>query len=410
MSHDFTRRSFLSAATGASALAFGIGSTGARQGPTYTLAMTPNGWVGQSPTEIDGQNNPTLNPDPGQEVTIEWENRTDIIHNFAITRRYPGGEALQRSDYVAPGESQSVTFTAEEGLGAYYCENHLDEMGEIVVGEGQQTQATTQDVEVERTAQASVPVTTFRFVGSTEGWQGLAPSSIQGETNPTLQMVPGNLYAIHWINGDGAPHNVEIKNDLNQELVRSDITARGGATQTVKFLATEQMTEYYCQYHPLRMSGDIEFVSEEQVTQQPTTAEEQAEFTRHTVSRDISQANETQQTTAPGRTTTAADQMTTEEQTTMAGQTTVPGQTTMANQTTAPGQTTTANQTTTMANQTTVPGQTTMANQTTAADVGSVDVSSIVRQVPAPGFGALTALGGIGGAMSYLLSRGNDEE
>ena len=389
MSHDFTRRSFLSAATGAGALAFGIGATSARQGPTYTLALTQDGWVGQSPSAIQGQNSPTLNPDPGQEVTVEWENRTDIIHNFAVTRRYPGGNALFRSDYVAPGDSQTVTFTAEEGLAAYYCENHLDEKGNIAVGGGQQTTATTQDVEVNRTAEASVPVTTFQFVGSTTGWQATGPSSIQGQTNPTLRLVPGNLYAIHWINGDGAPHNVEIENDQEQTLVRSDILTRGGATQTVKFTATEQMTEYYCQYHPLRMSGDVEIVSEDQVTQQTTapeqttaqqttaagqqtTVETDSNFTRETVSRDLGQENATQ-TTAPGQTT--------------GGPTTVPAQET-----------------------TTMPGQATTAAQQANGANGGVDTDQIVQTVRAPGFGALTALGGIGGAMSYLLSRGDDEE
>ncbi|WP_435180011.1 cupredoxin domain-containing protein [Halorussus sp. AFM4] len=392
MSHDFTRRSFLSAATGAGALAFGIGSAGARQGPTYTLAMTQDGWVGQSPSEIQGQNAPTLNPDPGQEVTVEWENRTDIIHNFVVTRRYPGGNALFRSDYVAPGDSQTVTFTAEEGLAAYYCENHTEEKGDIVVGQGQQTATQTATVEERNlTTGGSVPFQTFRFVGSVPGWQALAPSGIQGKTNPTLRLVPGRTYAVIWINGDGAPHNWEIENEADETLVRSDVMERGGARQTVKFQATEEMSVYYCQYHPLRMRGEIEIVSEEEVTRQTTapqqtaagqqtTVEGQGDFTHQTVSRDIGAENATG-TTAPG-------------QTTVGGPTTVPAQET----TTMPGQ------------QDGAAEQTTTAAQQAAAGNGAVDTDQIVQTVRAPGFGALTALGGIGGAMSYLLSRDEGDE
>ena len=392
MSHDFTRRSFLSAATGASALAFGIGTTGARQGPTYTLAMTQDGWVGQSPSEIQGQNAPTLNPDPGQEVTVEWENRTNVLHNFAVTRQYPGGNALFRSDYVASGDSQTVTFTAEQGLAAYYCENHTDEMGNIVVGEGQQT-TTAQNETAEDpnlTQAASEPAQTFEFVGSVPGWQATGPSSISGQTNPTLRLVPGRLYAIYWINGDGAPHNVEIENDQDETMVRSDVIERGGARQTVKFVAREDMSVYYCQYHPISMRGEIEIVSEDQVTQQTatpaqetvapgqqTTVQGEGDFTHQTVSRDLGQENATRQTTAPGGPTTVPAQ----ETTTMAGQ-----------QAGAGGQTTT------------------VANQANAGDGGGVDTDEIVQTVRAPGFGALTALGGLGGAMGYLLSRGEDDE
>ncbi|MFC4550159.1 MULTISPECIES: cupredoxin domain-containing protein [Halorussus] len=376
MSHDFTRRAFLSAASGAGAVAFGVGATGAEQSPTYSLALTRDGWVGRSPSEIRGQNAPTLNLDPGQRVTVEWTNRTNEIHNFVVTKRYPGGNALFRSDYVASGDSQTVTFQAQEGLAAYYCENHLEEKGDIVVGQGQATATQTATVEDRNLTQAaSQPVQTFRFAGSTTGWQALAPSSIAGQTNPTLRLVPGRLYGVEWINADGAPHNWEMENDQDETLVRSDVIARSGARQTVRFVATEDMSVYYCQYHPIGMRGQVQTVSEEEVTQrttaqgrkttaanrtgaQPTT---DSEFQHATVARDIGQENATRTTTAGNRTTT-------------------PGNGTAGGN-----------------------------NRGDRAN-GGVDAEDVVQTARAPGFGPLAALGGIAGAAGYLLSGADDDE
>lgn len=93
--------------------------------------------------------------------------------------------------------------------------------------------------------------------GETPGWIGRAPSSIQGTTNPTLQLVAGQQYAIQWTNDDGEPHNVAIEDSDENNLVRSEIISEQGATQTVTFTASEEMNEYYCEVHPTTMRGSI---------------------------------------------------------------------------------------------------------------------------------------------------------
>lgn len=99
---------------------------------------------------------------------------------------------------------------------------------------------------------------TFRLGGVTEAWQGRAPSSIEGEANPTLQLQAGKDYAIIWENVDGQPHNVAILDANEKEIVGTEIISGQGKTQTLEFTATEEMVEYYCAVHPTSMRGDVE--------------------------------------------------------------------------------------------------------------------------------------------------------
>lgn len=103
---------------------------------------------------------------------------------------------------------------------------------------------------------------TYELIGQTSGWEGVAPSGIEGETNPTLDVIPGERYQVVWENGDGVPHNFSIVGGHGQTVQSSDLMGSEGETQTVTFTAEENYQEYYCQPHPEAMRGSFRTVSE----------------------------------------------------------------------------------------------------------------------------------------------------
>lgn len=117
------------------------------------------------------------------------------------------------------------------------------------------TAATATVIGVSAAPTVAAQQTTFELGGETSGWRGRSPSSIEGQTNPTLELEAGAEYAIVWENLDGAPHNVVIEDANGNTLVRSELITEQGATQTVTFTASEEMAEYYCEAHPQSMRG-----------------------------------------------------------------------------------------------------------------------------------------------------------
>jgi glucose/arabinose dehydrogenase len=113
----------------------------------------------------------------------------------------------------------------------------------------------------------------FRFGGEVPGWQGRAPASIEGQTNPTLELEEGQEYAITWENLDGLPHNVALLNREGEAIERTEIISEQGATQTLQFTASTDIAEYVCEVHPASMRGSVRFQSVEETT----TAEDDAE-------------------------------------------------------------------------------------------------------------------------------------
>ncbi len=106
------------------------------------------------------------------------------------------------------------------------------------------------------------PVETYSLVLEEDGWVGEAPEEIEGETNPTLEFEAEETYAVEWENaigrrleegadqpGEQLPgHNFVIAtggdSDEWNTHVRSDFTDEEGETQTVEFVATEEMGVY----------------------------------------------------------------------------------------------------------------------------------------------------------------------
>lgn len=154
-------------------------------------------------------------------------------------------------------------------------------------------------------------VRTFALTGVVEAWQGVAPQSIAGMDNPTLELEAGETYRVVWQNGDGEPHNFAIQDDegTNLQVLREldvsadDVTVfenetAGNATnltwgdavadaamdnvttgnetgddddlvemtetieeesaiQALEFEASSDMATYICLIHPTTMVGDV---------------------------------------------------------------------------------------------------------------------------------------------------------
>jgi glucose/arabinose dehydrogenase/plastocyanin len=100
--------------------------------------------------------------------------------------------------------------------------------------------------------------TTIRLVGRVTAWQGAAPAAIEGQDNPTLTLEPGTDYTVEWENADGQPHNFAILDGDGNAVVSSEVMDEQGATQTVTFTASEEMSEYVCEVHPTSMRGNVD--------------------------------------------------------------------------------------------------------------------------------------------------------
>ncbi|ELZ24559.1 blue (type 1) copper domain-containing protein [Haloterrigena salina JCM 13891] len=104
------------------------------------------------------------------------------------------------------------------------------------------------------------PGTTVEFSGQTTEWEGLAPSQIEGESNPTLILQEGEDYTIGWTEGDGSDHNIEIW-DENGEIVNdlsTEIVSEPDEAQMLDLTASSEMAQYVCQPHSSQMVGDLQ--------------------------------------------------------------------------------------------------------------------------------------------------------
>ncbi|RQG95897.1 twin-arginine translocation signal domain-containing protein [Natrarchaeobius chitinivorans] len=104
------------------------------------------------------------------------------------------------------------------------------------------------------------PGTDIRFDGQTAGWEGLEPSEIEGEQNPTLVLEEGESYTIGWTEGDGSLHNIEIRDDGGDVVddLQTDEVDDPGDDQILEFEASSEMAEYVCDPHETTMVGEIQ--------------------------------------------------------------------------------------------------------------------------------------------------------
>jgi len=99
----------------------------------------------------------------------------------------------------------------------------------------------------------------IRFSGQTTHWEGLQPSSIEGAENPTLILEAGENYSIGWTEGDGAAHNLELRNDDGEVVngyTTGDPVSDPGNDEIFEFEAQDVITLYRCEPHP-QMEAEI---------------------------------------------------------------------------------------------------------------------------------------------------------
>ena len=99
----------------------------------------------------------------------------------------------------------------------------------------------------------------IRLGGKIAGWQGRAPDSIDGESNPTLNLEAGTTYRVVWENLDGMGHNFALLDSAGETLERTEILSEEGETQVLEFTAREAIAEYICEPHSGSMRGAIAF-------------------------------------------------------------------------------------------------------------------------------------------------------
>ncbi|MFC4437631.1 MULTISPECIES: cupredoxin domain-containing protein [Natrialbaceae] len=89
-------------------------------------------------------------------------------------------------------------------------------------------------------------------------WYGVAPEEIEGEENPTLDLEDGEEYELVWINLDDVEHELVLESEDGEELAVSEETETAGEAVSMTVEASEEVAEYYCEYHPDSMRGDVE--------------------------------------------------------------------------------------------------------------------------------------------------------
>ncbi|WP_227357046.1 cupredoxin domain-containing protein [Haladaptatus salinisoli] len=109
----------------------------------------------------------------------------------------------------------------------------------------------------ETTRGISVEGTPIILGGEVKHWLGLAPSRIHGEENPALRLRAGRTYTLVWINVDGKEHELIVEDSNGNELVATESASTPGATRHVTFTARREMNQYYCEYHPKSMRGNV---------------------------------------------------------------------------------------------------------------------------------------------------------
>lgn len=120
----------VASAVGFSGLALG------RQPTSYRLGGQADGWQGQSPSQIEGNQNPVLEFRIDAEYEITWENLDGEPHNIAILDS--NGNVIKKTQNLSQqGQTQTITFTANSNMTQYVCQTHPNSMiGDINVGGG----------------------------------------------------------------------------------------------------------------------------------------------------------------------------------------------------------------------------------------------------------------------------------
>lgn len=122
----------------------GDGSGGAQQiePGRIVLRAETSGWVGQEPSSIADQTNPTLALQEGEEYELGWEEGDGSGHNIEVLDSNgevvtADGEELSTDVSSEGGDDQFLTFTASSEMAEYQCQPHQNSMhGELQIEGG----------------------------------------------------------------------------------------------------------------------------------------------------------------------------------------------------------------------------------------------------------------------------------
>lgn len=192
---------------------------------------------------------------------------TGDVHAISVTAintQRPSGEPLEEEGTILVDEdgrihSARIRKTAKrEGARAELeVEFECSGFGETTVAEPEWVD------ELENTGHERVeiePGTAIDLAARIPAWVGVAPAGITDLENPTLVLETGESYSIGWSTGDGAAHNIQIR-DENDEIIddyETEVVADPAGSQRFDFTATEEMAAYVCEPHAPIMNGDIE--------------------------------------------------------------------------------------------------------------------------------------------------------
>jgi len=92
-----------------------------------------------------------------------------------------------------------------------------------------------------------------------DGWVGIHPDTIEGETNPTLTLYEGNKYDFTWRNGDGESHSLVFIDETGSRITeKAELSETEGDTRTLTVTAGSRMAEFVCNVHPETERGTID--------------------------------------------------------------------------------------------------------------------------------------------------------
>ena len=162
-----------------------------------------------------------------------------------------GGEIDDPTDYRLDDAGDSLAITADEvGLGLF----------EIVAAiGGPEGYATVLETFAFTDPSAWEGIAEIELEARLEGWIGLEPDHIEGIENPTLVLEAGRAYAVTWVNGDGATHDLQFR-DPNDEFVDGYATEPSRDTETEQQLtvtATDELDSYVSEPSRWSMRGDV---------------------------------------------------------------------------------------------------------------------------------------------------------
>lgn len=98
---------------------------------------------------------------------------------------------------------------------------------------------------------------TYTLGAKTTGWRGIEPKEVRNELNPILTFRPGASIRLRWTTLDSARHKIVFENSRGETLYESKELSRHGETRTMTFEATQELTTYFCLYHPVQMRGEV---------------------------------------------------------------------------------------------------------------------------------------------------------